>query len=113
MRVTSLEEEELQIRAKLARDRLSASLSALRVRRRRLAKKLRPARYLVPALAVGTAALVLGLMMRGGRNGGPSLLGELARRALLAAAGVVATRLAVRVMTPPVALVSVGMGDGD
>jgi|GEM_PF-4174399 len=100
MSVTSLEEEALQLRAQHARDRLSAGLSALRVRRRRLGKKLRPARYLLPAVAVGGAAVVLGLMMRN-RDGGPSLLGELTRRALLSATGVVATRLAVRLMSSP------------
>ncbi len=100
MSVTSLEEEALQLRAQRARDRLSAGLSALRVRRRRLGKKLRPARYLLPAVAVGGAAVVLGLMMRN-RDGGPSLLGELTRRALLSATGVVATRIAVRLMSGP------------
>jgi len=100
MSVTSLEEEALQLRAQRARDRLSAGLSALRVRRRSLGKKLRPARYLLPAVAVGGATVVLGLMMRN-RAGGPSLLGELTRRALLSATGVVATQLAVRFMSSP------------
>lgn len=100
MSVTNLEEEALQLRAQRARERLSAGLSALRVRRRRLVKKLRPARYLLPAVAVGGAAVVLGLMMRS-RNGGPSLIGELTRRALLSVTGVVATRLAVRLMSSP------------
>lgn len=112
MSALDLEEEDLQIRAERARDRLGAGLSALRVRRRRFAKKLRPARYLVPVLAVGTAAVVLGLMMRR-REGEPSLLAELARRALLSAAGVVATRLAVRAMTPHAALVSVSVDAKD
>lgn len=112
MSATNLEEEDLQLRAARARDRLSASLGVLRVRRRRLVKKLNPARYVVPAIAVGAAAMVLGLMLRG-RRGGPSLLGELARRALLAAAGVVATRLALRAMDGPVAALPATAGDED
>lgn len=112
MTAISLQEEDLQLRAERARDRLSAGLGALRVKRRRLVKKLRPARYLVPALAVGTAAMVLGLMLRR-RGNGPSLLGELARRALLAAAGVVATRLAQRAMDKAAVALPAAASDDD
>lgn len=108
--VTGLDEQELELRAERARERLSAGLGTLRVRRRRLGKKLRPVRYLVPAIAVGAAAVLLGLMMRG-RNGGPSLLGELTRRALLSATGVVVTQLATRLTAG--ALASRATHDGE